>query len=136
MGFDAHERARFLIDESRVAGISAEKTAWLRGHVAECAECARHEENTARMLGALGEFSFGRAETKAWGKPPERRLQPRLAAPLWIVAAAGVMLIAAVPVYRSMRERADARLLERVGDHVSRTVPQALEPLMNTGDGQ
>jgi hypothetical protein len=134
MGFDAHERARFLIDESRVAGISAEETAWLRGHVGECADCARHEESTARMLGALGEFSFGRTEVKA--KPPERRLQPRLAAPLWIAVAAGVMLIAAVPVYRSVRAEADARLLERVEDHVSRTVPQALEPLMNTGDGQ
>jgi hypothetical protein len=132
MPFDAHERAGFLIDESRVAGISAEETAWLCGHLADCAECARREASTARMLGAMGQLSFGggRRVSLAWTVDKKRSHVL-----LWLAAAAMVS-VAAVPVYRSVRQEADAQLLERVGDHVSRTVPQALEPLMHTGDGQ
>jgi hypothetical protein len=132
MSFDPHERARFLMDESRVAGISTEAAAWLRAHVGECADCARHEESTARMLGALGEFSFGGGRRASFAWTGDKKRSTLL---LWLAAAA-MLLVAAVPLYRSVREEADARLLERVGDHVSRTVPQALEPLMNTGDGQ
>jgi hypothetical protein len=130
MSFDAHERARFLIDESRVAGVPVEEAAWLRGHLAQCAECAREAETTERLLGAMGEMSFAPVQTPrvVLASAGHKR---RWTVPLAIAAA---MLVAAVPLYRSAREarrdEADAQLLERVGSHVSRNVPQALEPLM------
>ena len=143
MSFDTHERARFLIDESRVAGISSEDTIWLRAHLAECTECARREDETSRMLGAMSELSFEapasaptltvlNTHTPAG---PRHRLW-------WPLAAAALILLAAIPLYKSAHDarqaEADSLLLDRVGDHVSRTVPQALEPLMHaeTGDPQ
>lgn len=137
MQSDTHERARFLIDESRVAGISPEETSWLCAHLAECAECAHQEEITARMLGAMSELSFGRTD--------ERFVlsvrQSKAAAWRWPLAAAAAILLTAFPLIKHSRDlsrdQADALLLERVGDHVSRTVPQALEPLMDPdGDRQ
>jgi hypothetical protein len=127
MPFDPHERARFLIDESRVAGISKEDTQWLREHLAECAECVRQEETTARMLQAMSELSFG-------GVRPPIVPAARLRSPWWPVAAAAALLIAAIPIYRArivQEQQADVLLLERVEAGISRDVPQALEPLLH-----
>src|SRR5437016_10312308 len=126
MPSDMHERARFLIDESRVAGISPDETAWLRAHLAECAECAHQEEITARMLGAMSELSFGRTEDLS---VPDRFVssvqRPKAAAWRWPLAAAAAVLLTVVPLVKhsrdASRDQADALLLERVGDHVSRT---------------
>jgi hypothetical protein len=134
MSFDPHERAQFLIDESRIAGISPEDTAWLRSHLAECPACARHEEETTRILAAMSELSFGR--TVDHFVPSGQR--PKAAAWRWLLAAAAAVLLAAIPLYKARearQEQADALLLERVSTHVSRTVPQALEPLMNPEPG-
>jgi hypothetical protein len=130
MSFDAHERARFLIDESRIAGIPAEDSGWLRTHLTGCEECARQEAITARMLGAMDQLDFAppRSRRTAWRWP--------------LAAAAAAILLAAIPIYKSARDsrqaEADEQLLNRVGEHVSRAVPQALEPLVNptTGDPQ
>jgi hypothetical protein len=136
MPFDPHERARFLIDESRIAGISAEESLWLRAHIAECAACTRHEETTARILTAMSDLSFGGAGHRVlW---PAR--QPKAAVRrFWPLAAAALILLCAIPLLRPTRDarqdESDALLLERVGDHVSRSVPQALEPLMNPESG-
>jgi hypothetical protein len=129
MPSDPHERARLLSDEVRVSGISPDDEAWLRAHVAACAECARHEETTKRIVQALSGFSF------ASGQPVQilagRRRPP---AWRWALAAAALVLLAAAPIYRSVREarreRADNLLLEGVEARVSRTVPRAMEPLV------
>jgi hypothetical protein len=135
MPFDPHERARFLIDESRVAGISAEESQWLSGHLGECAECARQDAITSRMLGAMDELAFGGTDHRlSWSVQ-----RPKAAAWRWPLAAAAVILLAAIPFYKSARDarqaEADAILLERVGDQVSRIVPQALEPLIQPESG-
>jgi hypothetical protein len=130
MQSDAHARARFLIDEVRVGGISPEDARWLRGHVAECGPCAAFEETTARIVRGLEEFSFD-VPVKQSGRQPAAG---RGSAPLWwALAAAALVMLAAVPVYQNVRtarqERADALLLEGVESRVSRSVPRAMEPL-------
>ncbi|SPE32843.1 conserved hypothetical protein [Candidatus Sulfopaludibacter sp. SbA3] len=100
MQSDDHERARLLIDRDLVEGIMVEDRAWLRSHLAECAECAGHREMTARILAGLKSLSF---------EAPRRRA--RWAA--WMAAAAA--LLVAVPVYQHVRrveaERQDELLL-------------------------
>ena len=133
---DAHERARFLIDESRIGGISREDARWLEEHIAECPECARFEETTAKVVEGLEglAFDFGAVEVRV---RPRRRA---MGAWRWAMAAAAVLLLAAAPVYRKMRaerlEREDAQLLMEVENHVSRTVPRAMEPLVQPRIGE
>ena len=157
MTCDAHERARFLIDESRIAGIPAEDAQWLRDHVAECAECARHQETTARILGGLSAFSFADAapsgqclaekivpllQKKGLSVSSGQILagRPRMVSWQWGLAAAAVLFVAAVPVYQNLRaahqQRADALLLEGIEARVSRTVPAAMEPLAAPPTGE
>jgi hypothetical protein len=137
MPFDPHERAHFLIDESRVAGISAEDARWLQSHTAECVACARHEETTARILRGLNDFSFETSRTDHRISWSVRR--PKVAL-RWTLAAAAVLLLAAAPLYKAARdarrERADALFLEGVGTRVSRVVPAAMEPLMHPQAGE
>jgi hypothetical protein len=142
MQFDIHERAWFLIDEVRVAGISQEEREWLRGHIAECAACARHDETTARIVRALGEFTVGQSSDlprPVWADR-KSRLRAVPAAPRWPIAAAAMLLIAAACLYtpapHARQERDDALLLERVESRVSRTVPEAMEPLLQAQIGE
>ena len=137
MQSDSHERACFLIDESRVGGISQEETWWLRRHLSECPDCARHEEITDRMVHALGEFSMvGQISgpTLVW---PQRKADPRVR---WLAAAAVTILLIGPPLYKASRdarqERSDALLLERVEAGVSRHVPAAMTPLMQPDAGE
>ena len=149
MPSDLHERARFLIDESRVAGISPEDAAWLRAHTAECPECERYEEVGDRILRGLASFSFefgppelarpaARGLTAAAGPIPTVR--PRRPSWRWALVAAALVVLAAVPVYRNLaaarQEREDALLLEGVDRRVSRTVPAAMEPLVQPRMGE
>ena len=142
MQSDSHERARFLIDEARVGGISQEDARWLSGHTAECAECARFEETTTRIVGGLNSFSFEVAD--AVRAPRQADCRPAAGyppAPLrWAFAAAVLVLLAAVQVYQSVRaarqERTDALLLEGVESRVSRSVPSAMEPLVQPQVGE
>ena len=137
MHFDPHERARFLIDESRVAGISGEDTTWLRSHLGECAECAQHEESTSQMLAAFRELTFdSRTDDRFVSSVHRPKAGVRT---LWPLAAAAVILIASIPIYRARiahQQQADALLLERVEAGISRDVPQALEPLLHAEDIQ
>jgi hypothetical protein len=89
------------------------------------------------MLGAMTELSFSRTDDRFVASVQ----RPKAAAFRWPLAAAAAVLLAAVPLVKhsrdASRDQADTLLLERVGDHVSRTVPQALEPLMDPdGDRQ
>ena len=137
MPFDSHERARFLIDESRVAGISAEDANWLREHTAECPDCAHQEESTSQMLAAFRQLTFDSGT--------EDRLLSSVHRPKagvrswWPLAAAALLLIAALPLYKAAhnrQEEADALLLERVEAGVSRGVPAAMEPLLHPKIGE
>ena len=135
MPFDVHERAQFLIDEARVAGITPQDESWLQTHVAECAQCARFQDSTARMLDALDGFVFDAEPVRV--RPAARRPHP---AWRWALAAAAVVLLAAMPVYQSVRAerqaRADAQLLRDVESGLTRTVPRAMEPLVHAQTGE
>jgi hypothetical protein len=134
--FDAHERARFLLDEAHVAGISPRDTLWQRSHMAECEQCARHEETIEGIVRGLQSFAFEcdpavnariQSAVVAHARRPSRQTSR------WALAAAVVLLAVLVPVYRSAREerreKDDALLMERVEIRVQRTVPVAMEPL-------
>ena len=141
MPSDRHERARFLIDESRVAGIPAEDREWLRRHIAGCAACARHEATTARIVRALGEFAVGQICDLPRPGRADRKSQLRAETALrWPIAAAAMVLIAAASLIRPVpdvrREQDDALLLERVASRVSRTVPEAMQPLLRPQIGE
>ena len=94
MQSDVHQRARALIDERLVSGISEEEQRWLGGHLAGCAECAEHAEVTTRILAGLKSLTF---DVEMPRRSPWRRVA-------WIAAAA-LAILAAAPIYRSVSER-------------------------------
>jgi len=111
-------------------------------HCQECPEC--HAE-VARLQDTLKLF---RDSVRHWADrqcPPEiLRPEVRRVAPLrWILAAAGLLLAAAIPVYQSAIERQreaqatqaaetveDELLFEKIEMHLSRSVPASIEPFM------
>jgi hypothetical protein len=120
-----------------------ERTPQQERHARECSECGAE---LARMEAALGLF---RGSVRHWS---DRQVRvPRLLAPTrgsrgyparplpvrWALAAAALLVLAAVPIYRNAQERqrqaeiarADALLLEQVDAEVSRAVPRPMEPL-------
>jgi hypothetical protein len=58
MNNDLHQRARILIDQANVAGISQQEESWLRNHAIGCTECRAYAGITARVIQGLGSFSF------------------------------------------------------------------------------
>lgn len=139
MTFDPHHRARFLVDETRVAGVSPQEAVWLGSHVADCEECARYDETIDGIVRGLRSLTFecdsvvsARVESAlvAHVRKPSRRPSR------WALAAAAALMAALVPLYRSVRderrEKADALLMERVESRVRRPVPLAMEPLMQS----
>jgi hypothetical protein len=133
--FDPHERARLLVDEARVAGVSPQDTLWLGEHIAECAECAQYEETVEGIVRGIQSFAFECHPTVsariqnavvAHARKPARSRQ-------WVLAAAAALLVALLPIYKSVqderRNKADALLMERVESRVRRAVPVAMEPL-------
>jgi hypothetical protein len=59
MPVDVHSRARLLIDQSIVSGISQTDERWLQGHLAQCAECEAFQSLSHSVLRSLGDLSFG-----------------------------------------------------------------------------
>jgi len=55
---DFHRRARLLIDQAHVVGISPEEESWLNIHTINCTECRDYAEITERVIQGLGSFSF------------------------------------------------------------------------------
>ena len=120
-----------------------ERTPQQEQHVRQCPECGAE---LARMEAALGLF---RGSVRHWSdrqvrvpRPltPTRGSRGYPARPLpvrWALAAATLLLLAAVPIYRNVQVRqrqaeiatADALLLEQVDAEVSRAVPRPMEPL-------
>ena len=121
-----------------------ERTPQQEQHVRQCPECGAE---LARMEAALGLF---RGSVRHWSdrqvrvpRPltPTRGSRGYPARPLpvrWALAAATLLLLAAVPIYRNVQvrqrqaeiARADALLLEQVDAEVSRAVPRPMEPLV------
>ena len=58
MQFNAHERARLLLDRAIVEGISEDEQRWLRSHTAVCAECSDYAGLSRRAIRALDGFAF------------------------------------------------------------------------------
>ncbi len=142
MPFDAHEKARRLIDQSLTEQIGPEDEGWLLEHNAGCADCVQYAELSQRVVRGLHGFSFemdegvaGRVQAAATAHA--QRVWSgglRNSGAVWLTVAAAALLLA-VPVYQRWKARpvvdaADAALMERVEDRVSREVPRALEPLL------
>ena len=112
--------------------IVGERSDRCAGHLAECAVCAREVE---RMESALAEF---RGAVCRHPVPPlvDRRHRAPLAV-RWALAAAALIAVAMVPVWRHRQAemqaeaaRADAILLDQVDAEVSEAVPSPMQPLV------
>ncbi|GAC1616818.1 MAG: hypothetical protein PVS2B2_07660 [Candidatus Acidiferrum sp.] len=53
MSGDVHSRARQMLAQDRVEGISGEEHRWLQEHLADCANCATFARETAQALESL-----------------------------------------------------------------------------------
>ena len=135
MESNSHQRARFLAGEARISGIAPQDALWLRSHVADCAECAQYEEEVEGVVRGLRSFAFDidPAMNQRILDAAAGRVRQPMPAPWWALAAAVVLVVAAVPVYKAARdarrEKADALLMEEVESRVWRVVPVAMEPL-------
>jgi hypothetical protein len=152
---DPHERARMLIDQTLVEGISQAERHWVLSHMEICEACGTYAELSANIIRELKSLHVdtdpdmnGRVQQAVMTHA--RRLaieQSRIrnfftfdAQHLrWaLVTAALCILTAVAPIYRRMQnkqreatlDRADALLLERVDARVSRDVPVVMEPLV------
>ena len=138
MGPDPHQRARFLVGEARMAGIALQDALWLQSHVAECTECALYAEELEGVVRGLKAFAFDLdpAMTGRVQDALSARVRKPWLARLWALAAAVFLIVAAVPLYKGVRdarrEKDDALLMERVENRVWRTVPVAMEPLIQS----
>jgi hypothetical protein len=138
MGPDPHQRARFLMEEARIAGITPPDALWLQSHLGECAECALYAEELDGVVRGLKGFAFDidPAMTGRIQGALAARVRKPWPARSWALAAAVVLLIATVPLYEGLRdarrEKDDALLMERVEKRVWREVPVAMEPLLQS----
>jgi hypothetical protein len=126
---------------------------WLREHLGGCTACASYAELTARIVRGFQSFSLEtdpgmnarvrETVTRRAMQPQAQHVGSSTRPRRWLFAAAGLLLLAGIPIYRNLRERrpesetdrADAILVERVSERVAREVPVAMEPLMLTPEG-
>jgi hypothetical protein len=138
MAFDPHQRARFLIDGARIAGIAPEDVLWLRSHVAGCVECALYEQEINGIVRGLKAFAFDAdpAMSERIQIAVAARLRRPLAVRWWPAAAVVFLVVAGAPIYEGFRndrrEKADSFLMESVENRVGRVVPTAMEPLIQS----
>jgi hypothetical protein len=140
MTFDPHQRARFLIDETSVQGITPQDALWLRSHTVACTGCASYQETAEGIVRGLKAFAFDCDPNMAARMPivaarPATRRRPSLAWG-WALAVAALLIIGIAPFYRDVRderqEKADALLIDGVESRVNRLVPIAMEPLVQS----
>ena len=134
MKLDSHKRARFLVDQELIARIPAEELNWLSRHTQECAACRNYYELSGRIISGLRSLSFetdSEMTTRVVEAISRHKAPGRMSR--WLLAAAALFIMAAIPVLRYAheirRERADALFVESVDTRLSRTVPVAMEPL-------
>jgi hypothetical protein len=124
-----------LAEKDVLQWVAGERPSDLGEHLGSCPDCA---SRVTRLEGALGDF---RAAVRASSQAPApsailiRRRPVRMLR--WATAAAALLGIAAVPVYRHQREEArraelarDAILLQQVDAEVSEAVPTSMAPLV------
>ena len=140
MKLDSHERAHFLVDQQLMTQIPAEELNWLERHTQECAACRNYYELSGRIISGLRSLSF-EADPKMTTRVMEAIAGHRASGRMshWLLAAAAVFVMAAIPVFHYAREiqrareirteSADALFVESVDTRLSRTVPVAMEPL-------
>jgi len=110
---------------------------WLggkRGHEVHIFDCPQCRQELDQLQTALTGF---RASLEQLPVPAVNRIAARQALPRWILAAAALSLLAAMPLYWNVRQeraaeqaRADELLLQRIDAGLSRSVPASMEPLM------
>jgi len=126
-----------------VAGWSSSETE--QQHALVCRECAAeidHLRETLKLFRAsIRDWSEGNCKSAVNVAPqsspniaPDRPHPRRVA---WVLAAAGLAIAVAVPVYQDVRENelkaqeeADDRLIESVQNQLSRSAPVAMQPLV------
>jgi hypothetical protein len=160
MPSDVHERARYLIDEALIAGLSKADETWLCNHTRCCAGCAGYSAATADILRGLRSMSF------EVDSGMSQRVKDKVVARVRLVAAEPnqpsrisdcarrvirqcvvtpsrqlaltttiLAVLAAPSVYQAVRDRVhvtadDQLLLDNIGANLSREIPEVLEPLM------
>jgi hypothetical protein len=108
-------------------------------HVSQCAFCAAEVERARNILllfrSSVRSWSEAQSDAVAFDIPSSRASRQSPLA--WVLAAAAVAAMVAVPVYRNSREREiqaqaerDAQLIDDVNAQLSRRAPVAMQPLM------
>ena len=135
-----------LTDEQISKWIAGGSTAEEHRHGLECAQCAAKLTSFQTALSAFRSSATSWAEKQGVGKVPDTIRVPgaqraRTRSLRRLAAAAAVVMVALIPVYKRVVERQrearvmqesqfDALLLERINAHLSRTAPASLQPLM------
>ena len=117
------------------------RTPEYENHLHECAECRRE---LTELHGTLSDFrdslrDWGAAQPDAAPRSVWLTETPHRAHRLrWALVAMAMVVLAAIPVYRSHEEQRrldtsleDAVLLEQIDAGVSRSVPVPMQPLTN-----
>jgi hypothetical protein len=136
--------SRHLSSDQKSRWVLGERGAAEEAHVRECSEC---RGELVRLESVLEQF---RSSVHRWGdvqaavesSPWQRDNSWRPGR--WVLAAATLLILVTLPVFRNARERkraeeraqADAILIERVDRAVSRTVPRPMEPLIELVAGE
>jgi len=103
------------------------RTPHVEQHVRDCPQC---QAEVVRLDETLAHF---RGSVRSLTVPPAK-WEPARPQPLrWVLAVAALLILAAVPIYRNLADRQQARadtiLLEQVDAALSRTVPAPMETL-------
>jgi hypothetical protein len=99
MPLENHEKARSLLHQSLIEGISLEDRQWLDAHVGQCAECGRYADLSARTVRALDWFALEldpaaalRVENVVRNRAEAMRSAEVQAKSLWIGTAVAICL--------------------------------------------
>ncbi len=99
MPLENHEKARFLLHQALVEGISPEDRRWLDAHVGQCAECGPYADLSARTVRALDGFAFEldpaaalRVENVVRMRAEEMKSAESHAKSLWIGTGVAILL--------------------------------------------
>jgi hypothetical protein len=134
---------RHLSSEQVSSWVMGERGALEAQHVRECPKCRAEVERIESLLARFGK------SVRHWSDRQACVVETRLApvglhrSRRWVLAAAALVVLATVPAYQNARERkraaaqaeADAILMERVDQAVSRKVPRPMEPFIELVSG-
>ena len=106
MSKNLHERARQLIAQQRVEGISTEEQNWLSAHLAECEACSFLQAQTAQALSAFRTMNIelpknlaARTQLRVRLRAEELPVRDGSRVLLWAIAAVSWVLgIASAPL--------------------------------------